>query len=263
MPRAGGLAARGAGCHFRRMKVLLPGVLILASWLAWPAGAAAADEAAKTDEEKPVHWNVTAECQMVVLPQKAALALLPDLNDDAKIESAYARLQAMIEKGEAQLAANLLTKGASGERSHAEAVEEVRYGANFDPPQLPDKIPAEKPVETMKAWPFVAATPTGFEKRDVGTTIEVVGRVADDGRHIDITAIASHVRFLRWKKFEIGVMPTGQHITIEQPCFHELTNTNSLRERNGQRVLIGFHKLPEPAATFELILLRVSAKKAD
>ena len=235
--------------------------LVLASWLAWPAGAVAADEVAKSDEEKPVQWNVTAECQMVILPQKAALALLPDLNDDAKIESAYARLQTMIEKGEAHLAANLLTKGPSGERGHTESIEEVRYPVEFDPPNLPDKIPAEKPLEILKAWPLVAVTPTAFEVRNVGTSIELTGRVADEGQRIDVTVVASHVRLLRWAKFEIGVMPTGQHVSMEQPCFHTLTNTNSLRERNGQRVLIGCHKLPEPTATFELILLRVSATK--
>ena len=214
-------------------------------------------------DEPHLRWNATAECQMVTLPQPAALALLPELNDDARIENAFARLQAMIEKGEAQLAGNLLAKGRDGEKSYAESVEEIRYPTAFDPPKLPDKLPDEKPLEFLKAWPLVAAKPMEFETRNVGTSVEFEGRVAEDGKWIDVSALATHVRFLRWTKFEIGVMPTGQHLTAEQPCFHTIRNTTSLHLRNGQRVLLGFHKLPEPVATFELILLRVSATKGN
>ena len=58
--QAAGLAGRGTGCHVRRMKAFF---LVLGSWLALLAGAVAADEAAKSDEEKTVRWNVTAECR--------------------------------------------------------------------------------------------------------------------------------------------------------------------------------------------------------
>ena len=46
-------------------------------------------------------WNVLAECQMVVLPQKVAWAMMPDLSDDDKIEGAWTKIQQMIEHGEA------------------------------------------------------------------------------------------------------------------------------------------------------------------
>lgn len=240
------------------MKAFSLGVLFLTGCL---ASIANAEE--PVNVEPHLRWNATAECQMVTLPQQAALALLPELNDDARIESAFARLQAMIEKGEAQLAANLLAKGRDGEKCNAESIEEMRYPTSFDPPKLPDKLPNEKPVEFLKAWPLVAAKPIEFETRNVGTAAEFEARVAADGKWIDVSVVATHVRFLRWTKFEIGVMPTGQHLTAEQPCFHTIRNTSLLRLRNGQRVLLGFHKLPEPAATFELILLRVSAAKAN
>lgn len=241
------------------MKAFLSGLLLFTGGLALTAHA---DEPVKAEAEQP-RWNTIAECQMVVLPQQAALALLPELNDDARIENAFARLQSMIEKGEAQLAGNLLAKGRDGEKSHAESIEEMRYPTSFDPPKLPDKLPAEKPLEFLKAWPLVAAKPMEFETRAVGTSVEFESRAAADGKWLDVSVVAAHVRFLRWTKFEIGVLPTGQHLTAEQPCFHTIRNATSLRLRNGQRVLLGFHKLPEPAETFELILLRVSATKAN
>ena len=44
------------------------------------------------EEERP-RWNITAECQMVTLPQKSALALLPELMDESTIETGFLKVQ--------------------------------------------------------------------------------------------------------------------------------------------------------------------------
>ena len=215
--------------------------------------------------DEPARWNVTAECQMVVLSQKAALALLPDLNNEAKIDAAFAKIQAMIGKGDAQLAANLLAKSLDGNKATAESAEEMKYPTEWNPPQLPDQaqIPKEKIIEVLKAWPLTGATPTAFETRNVGAMIESSTAIAGDGKWLDVEITPQHVRFLRWNNYEIGMLPNGRHIGIDQPHFHTLKNTASVRLRNGQRVLLGVHKLPPPEAAFELFLLRVSAKKVE
>lgn len=53
---------------------------------------------------------------MVTLPQKTALPLIAELNDEAKVEAAWTRVQEMIAKGEATLVANLIAKGFEGAR---------------------------------------------------------------------------------------------------------------------------------------------------
>jgi hypothetical protein len=55
-------------------------------------------------------WKVTVECQMVVLPEKTVLALLPELHDPSKIDAAFAKVQERIAKGGAELAANLIVQ---------------------------------------------------------------------------------------------------------------------------------------------------------
>lgn len=60
--------------------------------------------AQSTDDPKERRWNITAECQMVVVPQKAALPLMPELLDEAKVEGAYEKVQQMIAAGEAEFA---------------------------------------------------------------------------------------------------------------------------------------------------------------
>ena len=207
--------------------------------------------------EEPRRWNVTAECQMIVLPQKLALPLLPQLNDEATIESAYAQLQEWIAKGDAQLAAHIVAKALDGEKAEAVAVEEFRYATEYDPPHLPTESPVN--LEVLKAWPVVGITPTAFETRNIGASLEFECRVQSYRNVILTTCVPQQVRFLRWVKADAGVLPDGKRLFVEQPIFHSVKTTSIVALRNGQRVLLGVHKLPEPADALELFVLKVSA----
>ena len=93
------------------------------------------------DDAPPPRWNTTVECEMVILRQKDALALLPDLLDEKKAEGAYARIQKLIGSGDAELAANLIAKVRDREKGSSETVEELRYGTEYNPPYLPQNAP--------------------------------------------------------------------------------------------------------------------------
>ncbi len=155
--------------------------------------------------EDSAKWNVTAECQMIVLPQKIALPMLADLLDETKIEGAFAKLQEMIANGTAQLAANLIAKAHDGQRAVAESIEEIKYGTDFDPPQLPQNAPNDP--EILKHWPITGITPTGFETRNIGATLEVTVTTGESGKLLTVNAVPQHVRFLRWKKID-SISPT-------------------------------------------------------
>jgi hypothetical protein len=210
-------------------------------------------------EDAP-RWNITAECQMVTLPQKLVLPLLADLNDEKKIEAAFSKIQELITKGDAQLVANIVARGRDDQTVFSESVEELRYATEFDPPQVPPNAPEN--VEVLKAWPVIGITPTSFDSRKVGALIELKAIVRKEGNAIDIETTPQHVRFLRWAKTDAGRLADGKSLFVEQPIFHTTKSTSTLTIRNGQRVLLGVHKLPEPAGTFEFFLLKVSATPA-
>ena len=200
---------------------------------------------------------MTVECQMVVLPQKAALPLIPDLLDPAKIDAACARVQDLIAKGEAELAANLVVKTSEDVKAVAETIEEVRYATEFDPPQLPQNAPDK--AELLKQWPVTGVTPTAFETRNVGTSLEVEPTLMSAGRLWRVKVTPAHVRFVRWAKTDAGKLANGEHIFVEQPIFHSVRNVNEVVLAAGQRALLGVHKLLEPKDTLELFLLRFTA----
>jgi hypothetical protein len=85
--------------------------------------------------------------------------------------------------------------------------------------------------------------------------------VSGDGKWVDGTAAPEHVRLLRWDKFDAGKLASGDSLTVQQPHFHSMKNTLSLRLKNGQKTLLGAHKVPNAENTFEFFLLRISATK--
>ena len=213
------------------------------------------------DAVSAARWSLHAECQMLVLPQKLALPLIADLNDDAKIEAAWTTAQQMIARGEATLAANLVLKGEAEKTLLSESVEELRYATEFDPPQLPQDVPKEKIAEVLKNWPVVGITPTAFETRKMGATLELNATVSDDGEWISAEVTPQHVRLLRFAKYDAGTMPSGEHLSVEQPQFLTLANKLKMHLRSGQRMLVGVHKLPGDENKMELFILRVSARR--
>ena len=213
------------------------------------------------DEPKPL-WGITAECQMVIVPATLAIQVIPELSEDATIDKAWEKLKAQIVGGEVKISAQIILKTIVGQKGVSHAGEELRYPTEFSPPDLPNNIlnetSAEKVQEVLKHWPLVGFTPTTFETRDLGAILEFQSS-SDDGRNFRVQGQLKHTRFLRFAKYDAGVIASGEHLTIDQPIFHSCTSTLDLNLRSGQRVLIGTHTLPGEEGV-ELFLMRVTAQ---
>jgi hypothetical protein len=245
---------RGATNTFGRIFFAIPAhslVFVVLTWLSLTLHARSEDKAGDG------RWSIFAECQMVVLPQKAAWPLLPDLDDDEKVEAAWAKMQRMIEHGEATLIANLTVRGQTGVKLVSASVEELRYAVEFTPPEVPNSVPKEKAVEVLKNWPIVGITPTAFESRDVGPSLELTATVSNDGQWVSLDVLAQHTRFLRFAKIDAGILPSGARLSVEQPHFSSLRDVFTMHVRAGQRVLLGTHKVPAEENNMELFFLRV------
>jgi hypothetical protein len=229
-------------------------------FLLWAVALAHANGQAP-DAAEEHSWNITAECQMVIVPQKAALSLLSELLDEGRCDAAYGKLQKMIEAGQAELAAQLVARTTNNDRAVAETIEESRYATEFDPPSVPAN--SEENPKILKEWPIIGITPTSFETRNIGSTLEITVEVRSQSNWLYVTAVPQHVRFLRWAKTDAGKLANGEHLYVEQPIFHTMRNKSEFYLKNGQRVLLGAHKVPERPDQMELFLLRVEAKSAS
>ena len=209
-------------------------------------------------EDAPRQWKVHSELQVVTLPEKAALALLPELRDEGKIEAAWERIKTMISEGGATLAAAPIVVANSDEKGEAKQVEEVRYGLQFREPQVIESLPksgATTPPDKEKML-GIAYGPTEFATRDVGISLTAEAAVSGDGQTLDLTAKTEHVWLLGWEEFEFGQTLSGEKIHVKQPKFARATADSFVTVRSGERTLLSVHRIPGEAGRMELFLLR-------
>lgn len=109
----------------------------------------------------------------------------------------------------------------SGQQSTVEVIREFIYPTEYEPPELPNSInsPEIIDIDTGELIPTQApqspvtpATPTSFEKRDVGVVLDVLPTVSADRHYVDIALKPSVTDFDGFINY--GTPITGQAQTL-------------------------------------------------
>lgn len=149
----------------------------------------------------------------------------------------------------------------SGQRAVIEIIREFRYPTEFDPPQIPQTF---SPPTTSSAigstsassgaFPVTPTTPTAFETRNTGVTLEVEPTVGPDGYTIDLNLVPQVVEFEGFINYGspiktvspasllAGGGSTSVTLTdnvINQPIFSTRKVTTSVSIWDGQTVVLG------------------------
>jgi len=147
----------------------------------------------------------------------------------------------------------------SGQRAVIEIVREFRYPTQFTPPQVPNVSGGSG---TTVVLPVVApTTPTSFETRNTGVTLEVEPVVGPDGVTIDLNLVPQVVEFEGFINYGSPILaPNLNPITdpltglmrlltpdervltqnvINQPIFSARKVTTSVSVWDGQTVVLG------------------------
>jgi general secretion pathway protein D len=146
----------------------------------------------------------------------------------------------------------------SGQRAVIEIVREFRYPTQFNPPQIPQTfnppnsttiLPGQASQGT--SFPVTPTTPTAFETRNTGVTLEVEPVVGPDGITIDLNLVPQVVEFEGFINYgspiqtfstnSLGMSQT-QVLTpnvINQPIFNSRKVTTSVSVWDGQTVVLG------------------------
>lgn len=153
----------------------------------------------------------------------------------------------------------------SGQRAVIEIVREFRYPTQFDPPKIPDSVGSNvggnlgalDPVTglfsggSVNTFPVTPTTPTSFETRNTGVTLEVEPVVGPDGVTIDLNLVPQVVEFEGFINYGSPIQtttagPMGVPITavitpntINQPIFNSRKVTTSVSVWDGQTVVLG------------------------
>jgi general secretion pathway protein D len=146
----------------------------------------------------------------------------------------------------------------SGQRAVIEIVREFRYPTQFDPPKIPESV-GSTGIQAGGATtvPVTPTTPTGFETRNTGVTLEVEPVVGPDGVTIDLNLVPQVVEFEGFINYGspifapsssfldpiLGLISTQSSIitpnVINQPIFNSRKVTTSVSVWDGQTVVLG------------------------
>jgi general secretion pathway protein D len=146
----------------------------------------------------------------------------------------------------------------SGQRAVIEIVREFRYPTQFQPPQIPQTTGGGNSSgsgmnTTINIQPVTPTTPTAFETRNTGVTLEVEPVVGPDGITIDLNLVPQVVEFEGFINYgspilvpAIGtlaaLLPGDRVVTpniINQPIFSTRKITTSVSVWDGQTVVLG------------------------
>ena len=146
----------------------------------------------------------------------------------------------------------------SGLRAVIEIVREFRYPTEFTAPQIPQSIGSNNSVSTgildpltglltgnsgaAQSFPVTPTTPTNFETRNTGVTLEVEPQVGPDGQTIDLTLAPSVTEFEGFINYGSPILSNGKILTanvINQPIFSTRKVQTQVSIWDGQTVVIG------------------------
>lgn len=104
----------------------------------------------------------------------------------------------------------------SGQQSTIEVIREFIYPTEYEPPELPNSISSPEIIDldtgelssSQPQSPVTPATPTSFEKRDVGVVLDVLPTVSADRHYVDIALKPSVTDFDGFINY--GTPITGQ-----------------------------------------------------
>jgi general secretion pathway protein D len=153
----------------------------------------------------------------------------------------------------------------SGQRAVIEIVREFRYPTEFDPPQIPQNFGGGGTgigATTIAVFPVTPTTPTAFETRNTGVTLEVEPTVGSDNYTIDLNLVPQVVEFEGFINYgspistinpsalglggavtsAVSQQPTSVVLTqnvINQPIFSTRKVTTEVTVWDGQTVVLG------------------------
>lgn len=149
----------------------------------------------------------------------------------------------------------------SGERSTIEVIREFIYPTEYEPPELPQQIggvvsslndDGDTGGGSNEIFPVTSATPTGFETRDVGISLEVEPVVSANKKYIELSLRPELVEFEGFVNYgsPISALSTDQlgnpvSLSITQnsilmPIFKTIRMPNAaLTIQDGSTVVLG------------------------
>lgn len=176
----------------------------------------------------------------------------------------YTQLTESVDEGAAIQETFTMIRVRSGQKGSSQGVSEFVYPTEFEPAELPNQVGVAishsqgedrpstlpEPEKLAKAPPFsgidglrTPATPTAFQTRNIGLSLELEATLSEDGREVSLIIAPEHVAM-------VGLLEYGQELSLcTMPEFESQSlNTNSLVRINQPFLLGTINRSPSSKA---------------
>ncbi len=182
--------------------------------------------------------QVQVQVEFVELPHEVLTTLLflakPKSADATHLRQ---QVQDMVAKKEAKVLETQIVVARSGQKATTEAIHEFMYPTEYQPPTLPKEDGSSKsaiPRPADIAPSGGVATPTAFETRNLGGTLEIEPTIDETDKLIDLRFVPEltwHCGNTVWQE---GKDSAGNSFKYQMPNFYRLRLNTALTCLNGQ-----------------------------
>ena len=140
----------------------------------------------------------------------------------------------------------------SGQRAKIEVIREFIYPTEYDPPEIPNQVGGGIGGGSVEVFPVTPATPTAFETRNTGVTLEVDPVLGADEFTIDLNMAPEVVEFDGFINYGSPISTSATNFLtgapeqvvitenrIEMPVFNTRKVTTQVTIWDGQTVALG------------------------
>lgn len=170
-------------------------------------------------------------------------------------------VQDWVREGRGTILETTTVMARSGQRAKVESIDEYIYPTEYDPPEIPNEVT----LSDGATAPITGVTPTAFETRNLGVTLEVDPVLGADESTIELNLAPERVElagFSEWSSEKIDEL-----FKTTQPTFHTMKTTTQVTVADGGYVLLGTTRplhpaIPERTDALVLNFVRVDVSTA-
>lgn len=226
------------------MKLPVRTAVVAACWLAL---ASATNAQTGTPEYDPLGEfdqlpkQIRVQVEFIEVSHETYTALMFGPRAGSNDSDLRAKLADLIKQQKASILETMMCVAQSSQKGKTESIEEVIYPTEFEPPSCPTTVdpgaandaPA-RPVPELATGP----TPSAWDTRNTGSTLEVEPNLSEDGKIIDLRILPElvyHVGNQVWMEWK------DQHgsAPVQMATFYTARLDCALRVVPGQPILAG------------------------
>jgi hypothetical protein len=186
--------------------------------------------AQEPDAEPPPPPMTQTQVEFIEVTQARYTALLAGNHTTSNDAALREKLAAMATKGEAEVVETMVCLGQDRQKATAESISEFTYPTEYEPPAMPPNAGSKGADEPT------GPTPSAWDTRNLGSTLEVEPTLDEDTGTVDIRFVADVVRHVKnWIWYEWNGKHGASH--VQMPVFHALQCNQAVIVMPGQPLL--------------------------